>query len=107
MSKRRIDPNRAREIAEERMTVLLRLSCEAAVRGDADRARRYVDLARRIGMKTRTGMPRDVRYCKACRMPLVPGVSCTVRLRNHRIGMRCAQCGSSRRISYIREQKDD
>lgn len=107
MSKRRIDPKRAKEIAEERMAILLNLSAEEARAGNNDRARRYVELARSIGMKTRTKMPEDIRYCKGCRMPLVPGIGCVVRLRNHKVTMTCTQCGASRRMPYIKEQRND
>lgn len=107
MSKRRIDPKRAKKIAEERMDRLLRISAEQAVLGNDSKARRYVELARRIGMKTKTPIPKDIRYCKGCMMPLVPGTSCVVRLRNHKVVMRCTRCGCVRRIPYIKEQRDD
>ena len=105
MSKRRIDPGKAKDIAHTRMDILMSLSRDEASRGNMDRARRYVSLARRIGMKTRTKMPGDIRYCKRCGVPLVPGVTCNVRLRNHKLNMNCAECGNVRRIPYITEQR--
>jgi len=104
MSKRRIDPGKAKEIAAERMGILMRLAEDETSAGNIDRARRYVSIAVRIGMKTQTPMPRDIRYCKNCRVPMMPSV-CTVRLKNHKITMRCLECGHFRRIPYIREQK--
>jgi ribonuclease P protein subunit RPR2 len=104
MSKRRIDPGRAKEIAAERMGILMRLAASEASAGDIGLARRHVSIAVRIGMKTQTPMPRDIRYCKNCGVPLVPAV-CSVRLRNHKITMRCLECGHFRRIPYIREQR--
>ncbi len=80
---------------------------DAVKEGKPDRARRYVDLARRIGMKTRTGIPKEYRYCHDCLIPLIPGVNCTVRLNNGKVCMTCAECGVVKRQPYTREQKHD
>lgn len=107
MSKRRIDPRRAKQIAAERMERLISLSVMNVMTGNDERASRYIGIAQRIGMKTQTPMPKDIRYCKTCMIPLVPGTNCSVRLRNHRVNMRCDKCGASVRIPYIKEQRDD
>lgn len=104
MSRRRIDPGKAKDIASERMGILMRLAASETSAGNADRARRYVGIAVRIGMKTQTPMPRDIRYCRNCGVPLVPP-SCSVRLGNHKITMRCLECGHFKRIPYIKEQR--
>ena len=105
MSKRRIDPGKAKELASERMDILMTLSVKEASSGNIERARRYVSLARKIGMKTKTKIPKDIRYCKKCSVPLVPSVTCSVRLRNRKVNMNCNECGSVRRLSYIKEQR--
>ncbi|MBQ8180270.1 MAG: ribonuclease P protein component 4 [Candidatus Methanomethylophilaceae archaeon] len=105
MSKRRVSNKTIAEIGSTRIAKLMDLSEDAVRAGNTDRARRYVWLARRIGMKTRVGMPRDRMYCKGCMVPLVPGVSCTVRLSDHRICTTCGMCGTVRRRPYIREQR--
>ena len=82
MAKRRISQKTISEIGITRINRLLDLSVEAVRQGRNDRARRYVGLARRIGMKTRTTMPKDRKYCKEClcvfNLCYDLGVSCTV-----------------------------
>lgn len=105
MSKRRLSQKTVEEIGRGRINRLMDLSEEAVREGRDDRARRYVDLARRIGMKTRTGIPSDRRYCRRCLLPMMPGVNCRVRLSNHMVVLTCCQCGEIRRKPYVREQK--
>lgn len=100
MSRRRISHSEVARIGEQRISRLLDLSVEALRAGRADRARRYVDIARRIGMKTRVGMPKDRRYCKGCLAPLVPGLSCTIRLNNGTRSVTCGLCGKVWRMPY-------
>jgi len=100
MSRRRISHSEVARIGEQRISRLLDLSVEALRAGRADRARRYVDIARRIGMKTRVGMPKDRRYCKGCLAPMVPGLSCTVRLNNGTRSVTCGLCGKVWRMPY-------
>ena len=93
------------EIGAERIDRLLTMSEEAVRIGREDRARRYVDIARAVSGKTRVKIPKDRKYCKNCRIPMMPGVNCTVRLSNHKVCMRGDACGEVRRIPYIREQR--
>lgn len=93
------------EIGETRISRLMDLSVQALHEERIDRARRYVELARRIGMKTRTGIPKERMYCRNCLAPLVPGVDCTVRLSAHKVVTTCTLCGEIRRMPYLREQR--
>jgi ribonuclease P protein subunit RPR2 len=104
MSKRRISNREVTQIGEERIARLMDLSVEALRSGKPDRARRYVEIARRIGMKTRVTMPKDRRFCKGCLVPLVPGLSCTVRLNGGLMSTTCTLCGKVRRIPYTKER---
>lgn len=104
MSKRRISPKVVSEIGTTRIHRLLDLSEEAVMAGRPDRARRYVELARRIGMKTRVRMPKERGYCRNCMIPLMPGRTCSVRLSAHKVCITCGMCGTVRRIPYIKEQ---
>jgi ribonuclease P protein subunit RPR2 len=103
MSKR-IRRTEASDIARVRIEKLVEMSKEQASRGDMDLARRYVDLARRISMRTRTKIPKEHIYCKNCFTPMTPDTF-RVRLKKHRIIMVCAECGSVKRIPYIKEQR--
>ena len=93
-------------IAETRMEKLMAMSRERASSGDPVLARRYVDLARRISMRTKTKIPKEHIYCKKCLMPMVPGTSC-VRLGSRKVIIRCLECGGLKRIPYLREQEND
>ncbi len=105
MSKRRISQKDVSMIGADRIARLISLSEQAVIDGREDRARRYVDLARRIGMKARTGIPKDWRYCKNCLLPMMPGRTCTVRLSKHKVCVTCGSCGTVRRQPYLEEQR--
>ena len=107
MSRRRIGSGRAKDVARERIDILMRLAVSETKAGNKERARRYVFIARRIGMKTKVPMPADTRYCKHCGIPLVPGITSRVRLRDGRVTIRCLECAEFKRIPYIREQRND
>jgi ribonuclease P protein subunit RPR2 len=92
-------------IANERIQRLLNLAEEQALTGNIERGRRYLQLARRIGMKTNTRMPREFLYCRECFSPLVPGKNCTVRLRSNHITTTCKECGYIRRHPYLAEKR--
>lgn len=87
------------------MEKLLTMAVDEAFKGNMERGRRYVSLAKRIGMRTNTRMPKTILYCKHCLSPLIPGRNCVVRLRSGRISMTCKECGYIRRRPYIREKK--
>jgi len=94
-------------IARERMERLLYLAEEEGRLGNLERGRRYVTLAKRIGMRTNTRMPRGFLYCRSCMSPLVPGKNCTVRLRSSRVTMTCQECGHIQRHPYLKEKRGE
>jgi ribonuclease P protein subunit RPR2 len=94
-----------REIGAQRIDRLLTLSEQAVRDGREDRARRYVGIARAISAKTRVKMPKERMFCRRCNAPLMPGISCTVRLSNHKVTTTCNMCGEVRRHPYTREQR--
>ena len=102
MSKKRISSRGASDIASKRMSVLFGLSKKAAEDGNTDRARRYVTLARRIGQKTQTQIPKGEMYCKRCNMPLDVGKNCRVRVMKGNVRITCLECGDIRRVPYSR-----
>ncbi len=107
MGKRRISQNAVADIGRERISTLLDLAEEAVRAGRMDRACHYVDLARRISAKTRIPMPKARPYCDGCLAPLMPGVTCTVRVGGHMVRTTCGLCGAVRRMPYIREQSHE
>lgn len=107
MSKRRISQKALADIGSERIGKLLALAEEAVHQNNPDRARRYVDLARRISAKTQVPLPRQYAICKSCGIPMLPGVNCRVRLGSHMVCVTCGMCGEVRRRPYLKEQSHD
>jgi ribonuclease P protein subunit RPR2 len=104
MAKKRISGRDMRGIARRRMERLLDLALVEAKEGRTERSRRYVQLARSIGMRTNTPMLKKRLYCHECMVALVPGYNCRVRLRSNRIGVHCLVCGHVRRMPYLKER---
>lgn len=68
-------------------------------------AERYVKLARRLAMKTRLRMPRELKrkFCKHCGAFLVPSVNCRIRLGKKQVIYYCLRCKHFMRYPYVRE----
>lgn len=96
-----------RRIALERMEVLFRLAEKEALQRHAPRARRYVDLARRIGMRYNVRVPAEFkrRFCKECLAYFVPSVNARVRVGRGRIVITCLGCGAIQRLPFRVEQE--
>ncbi|MDF1532798.1 MAG: ribonuclease P [ANME-2 cluster archaeon] len=92
-----------RDMAAQRMVRLFDLADES-FGDDPDLSRRYVFLARRIGMRHRVRMPFHLkrRICKGCGAYLVPGASCRVRVKDARVVTTCLECGYHRRIPFYK-----
>jgi ribonuclease P protein subunit RPR2 len=89
--------SRQRRIALERIDILFSFA-QKMYRDSPELSHRYVDLARRIAMRTRTKMPREyrMRFCRKCKSFLVPGVNCRHRIRQRRephVAVTCFECG--------------
>ncbi len=98
-----------RQIAEERVDILLRLAKDA-VRSDPSLSKRYVELAQRIAMRSgvRLGRQRKQFICKNCKSLLIPGVNCRVRVRSEQgthVVVTCLGCGSSKRYPAVKEKR--
>jgi len=106
VAKRRISNKEVRGIAKRRMTILMSLARVAAINGNIPRGRRYVELARKIAMRSNVSMPRNELWCKECYLPLIPGRNCRIRLRDQRIVVHCLGCNHIRRMPYIQEKKE-
>jgi ribonuclease P protein subunit RPR2 len=96
-----------RRIAVERMMTLLQLAESEALHRRPGRARRYVELARRIGMRYNVRMPPRFRrsFCKKCLAFLLPSVSARIRVGRGRVVVTCTVCGAIQRHPYRREQR--
>jgi ribonuclease P protein subunit RPR2 len=96
------------DMAGERIDILFDLAEEEAKVHKFHRANRYVDLARKIGMRYNVRVPSQYkrRYCKFCHSYLVPSVNSRVRVRNNKIVVSCDNCGGIMRMPFVREDKE-
>jgi len=72
-----------------------------------DRATRYVDLARKLGMKYKIRMTSEQqrRFCKHCYCYVRSGVNGRSRLRDGKLVMTCFACQKHTRYGYGKEQQ--
>ncbi len=63
-------------------------------------ANRYLQLIRRIAMKFRLRLPREVKhsYCKHCKQAFIPGKNCRVRTRDGKLVYYCYSCKKYTRL---------
>ena len=63
-------------------------------------ADRYIELARKIGMKMNVRLPKKFKrkFCKHCNHYLKPGVNSRVRIHKHRVTIYCMDCKNFTRI---------
>ncbi len=89
------------DMAEQRIRRLFELA-ETAYPERPDLADRYVDIARRISLRHRAPIPRELkkRICKKCGAFLVPGKNCRVRLDGKNVVVTCLRCGAIKRYPY-------
>ncbi|MFH1424641.1 MAG: ribonuclease P [archaeon] len=99
--KRRFKKSPAQKsIAAERIEILFK-----EAEGSSEHANRYVELARKIGMKYRVRISKEYKrkYCKHCHAYLKMGKNCKVRLNQNRfphLVIHCEECGEVMRIPY-------
>lgn len=98
-----------RRVSEQRIEILYNLS-QKKIKNEPNLARRYVSLLRRIAQRTRTHLPRYIKFgiCKKCNTPLIPGYNVTIRIRQQRephITTTCHTCGNIIRRPIKRKTK--
>jgi len=88
-------------IARERISILFDLA-KKEIKKHPERSRRYVELARKIGLRYNVRLPKELKrkICKKCNMLLVPGVTCKVRLKENKIVIYCLACKSIYRYPW-------
>ncbi|MEM0003771.1 MAG: ribonuclease P protein component 4 [Desulfurococcaceae archaeon] len=100
-----------RNIAHERIILLLNMAFERARKGDFDLARRYVEIALRIAGKAKIKIPVKYKrnYCRKCLIPLIPGLTLRIRIHSEgkgsRVVYRCLLCGWTRRFMIKTSRK--
>jgi ribonuclease P protein subunit RPR2 len=99
-----------KQIALERVHTLFQLA-QKVMHDDPERAQRYVEVARRIAMKTKLRMPEEYRrlICRKCKRFILPGVNCRIRIQQRRephMVITCLNCGGHTRIPLKGEEKN-
>ena len=91
----------AKDMAYERILRLFELA-DMEFRKHPERSDRYVQLARRIGMRYRVRMPPELKHriCRHCHSYLVQGATARTRLQGTHISTTCLACGKQMRIPY-------
>lgn len=94
----------SKQIAEERIERLFELAAKRMKEDREELADRYVELARKIGMKTQVSIPSEYKrkFCSDCHSYLLPGRTCTVRVNSKKgvIEYKCENCGNKDRYPY-------
>jgi ribonuclease P protein subunit RPR2 len=87
--------------AQDRIQDLFSLAETEVRRSPENLSRRYVTLARKIGMRYNVRLLREYRdlYCRGCSTFWVEGRSVRTRLRSGRRSQTCLQCGRVRRVA--------
>jgi ribonuclease P protein subunit RPR2 len=102
---RSISPERVK-IAKERIDILFKLA-EKELKKNPKRSRRYIELARRIGMRCNVRLTPEQRrnFCKKCNQLLIPKKTCIVEVNSQGklIKIKCLNCGFLYRKPYVKK----
>ena len=98
-----------KQIARRRIQILFQLA-KRVYRENPRLSNRYVAIARRVAMAARMPIPPEYKrqICKKCKILLVQGDNCRVRIRPKRephMVITCLSCGNKTRIP-IRKKKE-
>jgi len=101
LRKHRQKPMKERKIALDRIETLFS-EAEKAFKQKPELSNRYVELARKIAMKTKVRIRSELkkRFCKHCYSYLKPGVNCRVRLGDKHLVYYCLNCKGLMRFPY-------
>lgn len=93
-----------KKIALERIEILFSEAEKAALESNIEKANEYVGLARKIGKRTNTSIPRKFKplFCKNCYRFLLEGKTAETRLNSQqkRVETTCQQCGYENYYPY-------
>ena len=94
------------KIARERIEILFE-QADLKFKEDSNLSDRYVELARKISMKYKVRIPKELkrRFCKHCYKFLVPGVNCRVRNNDSKIVYSCFNCKKFMRFPLSKDSK--
>lgn len=98
-----------KDVAYQRIQLLLNLAGDKAAESKLEQSNRYAYLARKIGMRYRIRLPRELkrRICRHCNSYLLPGKTSRVRLKGVNVTVTCLNCGNQIRYPYKNTGKKD
>lgn len=101
MARRHIPKGAAKNIAAERIDILFSLVEEETKKGRPARAKRYLDLAMRIGMRYNVSISHRKRtFCPECKSLYQFPKNAIIRLKRGHIIVTCRNCGHISRYPY-------
>jgi ribonuclease P protein subunit RPR2 len=91
------------KIARERIEILFNLAREELER-NPERSRKYIQLARKIGMRYNVRLTKEQKrsFCKRCNQLLIPTKTSKVTINSKKklVEIECLNCGSLYRYPY-------
>ncbi len=74
---------------------------------DEERANRYLSMIRRLAMRFRLKLSREVKhsYCKHCKQAFLPGKNCRMRTRDGKVVFYCNACKNYTRLPLTKHKK--
>jgi ribonuclease P protein subunit RPR2 len=95
-----------RRIASERIMILF-FEAKEMYSFDPKLSDRYVELARRIGMKYKVRLSSNLKrqFCSKCHSFMMPGKNCKIRAHEGKMVYTCHVCKHISRFPYVAEQK--
>ena len=94
-------PQQDKKIARERILILFK-EADKVFKKDRKLADRYVYIARKIAMKIRIRIPRELkrRFCKHCYSFLKPNINVRIRNKNGKTVYYCLECKKFMRFPH-------
>jgi ribonuclease P protein subunit RPR2 len=103
MIRRGRKPAQQMKIAKERIQILFDLA-EKEFKKHPERSKRYVELARKIGLRYNIRLPKQLKrkFCKNCNSLLIPGLTARVRINSKKkiLSIKCLKCEKIYRYPY-------
>lgn len=100
-------PLQQTKIAKERIEILFNLA-EKEFGAHPERSKRYINLARKIGLRYNIRLSKDLKrkFCKNCNSLLIPGMTSQTRLKSKRkiMTVKCLKCNKVYRYPYSKRK---
>jgi ribonuclease P protein subunit RPR2 len=86
-------PRWQQKIAKERIEILFSLA-EKEFNLHPERSRRYIELARKIGLRYNIRFTKELKrkFCKNCNTLLIPGKTSSIRISKKILIVKCLKC---------------